>query len=194
MNSSSGTEFHDRRRFHFRRAVLLFAILLAVPSYARRLHIRSFTPDDGLAGSQVWTILQDRSGYLWFGTATGVSRFDGTSFSSITVAGGLPDPLVRTIVETRDGHLWFGTNAGVAEYDGRTIVRHDAPPGPGRRAVWASAVDRDGRLWFGTQDGGLSVYDGRSFRTFTERDGLPGNYVYAIHCARDALRRQREPG
>jgi len=163
----------------------LLLLFVAASSPAQQLHIRTFTPDEGLPASQTWAVYQDHIGYLWFGTAAGLSRYDGTSFSDVSVADGLPDPLVRTISQSRDGRLWFGTNAGVASFDGRTLQRYGERDGVGKGTIWASTVDARGNVWVGTQDGGLSVFDGKTFRTFTERDGLPSNYVYSLLCAHD---------
>ena len=46
------------------------------------------------------------------------------------------------------------------------------------------AEDADGYLWCATCTGGLSQFDGDTFRTFTRRDGLCGNEVYALHLDR----------
>src|SRR5881227_3042079 len=47
--------------------------------------------------------------------------------------------------------------------------------------VFTLLQDNAGRLWAGTY-GGLSCYDGRSFRTYTMRDGLPSNTVTSLCC------------
>src|SRR6266545_88788 len=90
-----------------RRGEAFFAFtaiaLLQASLAAQTLHIRTYTPDDGLPASQIWSIHQDRRGYLWFATSAGLSRFDGSTFTNFSVAEGLPDPLIRTIVEDRQG-------------------------------------------------------------------------------------------
>ncbi|HXN06555.1 MAG TPA: two-component regulator propeller domain-containing protein, partial [Nitrospiria bacterium] len=39
--------------------------------------------------------------------------------------------------------------------------------------------DERGRLWAGT-NGGVSVYDGKRWKTFSENDGLINNNVFAL--------------
>src|SRR5687768_11196685 len=72
--------------------------------FTRRSWIRS----DGLHGSQIWTIAQDQSGYLWLGTNEGLLRFDGVRF--VPWAAAYPQPLptksVRSLCVARDGSLW----------------------------------------------------------------------------------------
>ena len=50
-----------------------------------------------------------------------------------------------------------------------------------------SAIYRtaDGVMWFGTDGGGVSVYDGEQFNTFTTQDGLASNFVRSIYSADD---------
>lgn len=45
---------------------------------------KHYTVQEGLAQMQVQTIFQDSKGYLWFGTKTGISRFDGKNFKNYT--------------------------------------------------------------------------------------------------------------
>jgi signal transduction histidine kinase/ligand-binding sensor domain-containing protein len=52
--------------------------------------------------------------------------------------------------------------------------------------VFTLAQDHNGHLWAGTL-GGLSCYDGRSFRSFTVRDGLPSNTIIWLHCDKKGL-------
>jgi ligand-binding sensor domain-containing protein len=57
-------------------------------------------------------IHQDAKGYLWIGTAEGVSRFDGYRFTNYDVRDGLGHSFINTIVEDRQDRLWIGTNGG----------------------------------------------------------------------------------
>src|SRR5690349_20975000 len=50
--------------------------------------------------------------------------------------------------------------------------------------VFKLMQDSSGHLWAGTL-GGLSCYDGRTFRTYTMRDGLPSNTIMALACTRN---------
>src|SRR5215831_9885537 len=62
---------------------------------------------DGLAGSTVYCGAQDKDGFLWFGTETGLSRFDGTHFQDFTTADGLPDnEIVRLFVDSKN-RVWI---------------------------------------------------------------------------------------
>lgn len=51
--------------------------------------------------------------------------------------------------------------------------------------VFAILEDRQGYLWFATSGGGVSRYNGQTFRQFTTQDGLAHNNVWAILKAQD---------
>ncbi|MBO9661194.1 MAG: hypothetical protein J7527_20385, partial [Chitinophagaceae bacterium] len=62
---------------------------------------------EGLAGSVVYHGLEDKDGFLWFATETGVSRFDGTHFKNFTMADGLPDnEIIKLFVDSKN-RVWM---------------------------------------------------------------------------------------
>ena len=98
-------------------ALLAGALALSAPAWAERLPVRAYTVDDGLAGDEINTILQDSRGYLWIGTDTGLSRFDGTRFVDYDSRQGLPSPHVTALLEAANGSLLVGTTGGLARLD-----------------------------------------------------------------------------
>ena len=143
---------------------------------------QSLSDEDGLPSSLVLAILQDRQGDLWFGTAGGVSRYDGAQFTTFTTENGLAHNRVSSIVEDRQGNLWFGTWGGVSRYDGQHFTTFTTADGLAHNHVNDMAEDRQGNLWFGTgslanEGAGVSRFDGSHFTTFTTADGLAHNHV-----------------
>ncbi len=69
-------------------------------------HIRYYT-EDGLPSTEVYDILQDRNGHMWFATDAGVTRFDGYDFVTYTTRDGLTDNTVFNMYEDPMGRLWF---------------------------------------------------------------------------------------
>ena len=94
----------------FSSAVLLF--LLACPTLAEQLPIKTYTIADGLAHNSLHSIYQDHKGFLWFGTYEGLSRFDGYGFVNYDRRDGLPHVFINHIAEDRQGRLWVATNGG----------------------------------------------------------------------------------
>jgi len=58
-----------------------------------------YSVKEGLAQSKVYEIIQDHTGYIWLGTANGVSRFDGKKFENFSSRDSLSNGGVRCIIE-----------------------------------------------------------------------------------------------
>lgn len=71
-----------------------------------------FSVEEGLPSSEVYEILEDRHGFIWFGTDNGVCRFDGLNFVTFATPEGLADPVVFQILEDHRGWLWLRTMSG----------------------------------------------------------------------------------
>ncbi|HEX4228205.1 MAG TPA: two-component regulator propeller domain-containing protein [Bryobacteraceae bacterium] len=69
---------------------------------------------DGLGNLSVNCLLQDRAGFLWIGTESGLYRYDGSRFWRFERKDGLPNTFVRALTFDRDGRLWVGTRDGLA--------------------------------------------------------------------------------
>jgi ligand-binding sensor domain-containing protein len=62
-----------------------------------------------LAGDNVYCVTQDSKGYIWFGTETGVSRYDGQDFENFYISDGLGDNEIFRIDEDSQGRIWFSS-------------------------------------------------------------------------------------
>ncbi len=82
--------------------------------YAQTLPVNVYYTDDGLASSQVWSIEEDRNGAIWFGCASGISRFNGFVFKNFRLKEGLPSESVDKLVYSESGVLFVLTVKGVA--------------------------------------------------------------------------------
>lgn len=124
---------------------------------------------EGLSDSAVTAILQDRQGFLWFGTQEGLNKFDGYDFTIFKTdshnPGALTDTYITSAVETPDGAIWLGTYyGGLNRFDRNTesfvpyLPDPDDPLTLPDKQVTALMVDSGGSLWVGTREG-LSRYD-----------------------------------
>ncbi|TVQ66252.1 MAG: hypothetical protein EA360_06430 [Balneolaceae bacterium] len=119
---------------------------------------------EGLSQSTVRAIHQDRYGYLWFGSADGLNRYDGSSFAIYKHNPEDPATLggnsVLAIHEDRQGRFWVGTQAGGLslyhhEYERFRTFTGDAetPFSLSDNTVWDILEDSHGELWIGTSYG-----------------------------------------
>lgn len=142
--------------------------LLATAVWGETLPVTRFTTRDGLAANRIKRIVSDPSGFLWFCTASGLSRYDGHSYASYGEADGLPDLSINDLLVDADGSYWVATNGGgVAAFRPRAtrgplfvpLVLRDRAPGSRRVNVLHQAAD--GRIWAGTDAGLFSWHPGR---------------------------------
>ena len=188
-----------------RSVVALVAIILATslsltPINAESPPFKVYTTQEGLAHDSVNKIVRDSRGFLWFCTAEGLSRFDGTSFTSFTTEQGLPHRNINDFLETSDGIYLVATSAGLAVFDpngrpyrwniveSRLEVVGDDPPlfrtfvpetdDRQRKIILSLAEDSHHNIWAGTA---LGLYrlilseNGWRFEEFkTEQDKSDG--------------------
>jgi ligand-binding sensor domain-containing protein len=138
-------------------------------------------PNDKLSSKyDVWSIMQDKSGKLWFATGIGVYTYDGKSFTSFIVNEVASDCSfkIEYILEDKAGNFWFGgrCNEGVFHYDGKSIT--NLKPN-GDNWAWPVLQDKNGNIWFSNWSGAYR-YDGKSFTSFTKKDGLSGDMIARI--------------
>src|SRR5581483_11643408 len=67
---------------------------------------------DGLPSSEVYFVMQDSKGFMWFCTDGGACRFDGYKFTLFNKSNGLPDNNVFEAKEDYKGRIWFRTLSG----------------------------------------------------------------------------------
>jgi signal transduction histidine kinase/ligand-binding sensor domain-containing protein len=167
-----------------RRSIVLLAAPIAfglagahaaepAPALAQ-LHHDKWTSRDGMPGD-VWEMTQDRDGWMWFATTSGLYRFDGVRFEHVQELGGvtLLSNVVATVRAFDDGSLWIGYRfAGLGIYkDG--ILRHvGQDDGYGGGMAYAIVRDGRGRTWSGTNKG-LYMLDGGRWQRIGAAWGLP---------------------
>lgn len=100
-------------------------------------------------------------------------------FDFFTTDDGLPQNGVRGIAHTPDGYLWFTTFDGLVRFDGMRFKVFDKSNSPGilSNRFATLHVEPDGTLFAGTEEGGVTVYRDRVFKTYTTAEGLPSNKI-----------------
>lgn len=139
--------------------VAVLAMCLGLGAQAQQHGFRQFTPEEGLAQSQVRCMAQDADGYLWIGTLGGASKFDGYGFVNHALQEGLPDAHVSALQSDAQGTLWLGSGNTLVKRVGQRFLREELPfHGSGAR-IMALAADGQGHLFIGTDGEGLFLRD-----------------------------------
>ena len=98
-----------------RRLCTLFLVLVGVLCARAHEHyvIQHYSIQDGLSQNTVMSILQDKQGYMWFGTWDGLNRFDGYNFQIFKAKNNGVEVFVNNrvtyIYEDEQEQIWWGT-------------------------------------------------------------------------------------
>ncbi|MFN3342617.1 MAG: two-component regulator propeller domain-containing protein [Flavobacteriales bacterium] len=135
-----------------------------------------------LADPNVRVVFSDMAGDLWVGTRNGLFRFDFEKNAFVILSiNGYTDYNVSCLTEDPNGKLWMGTyDEGVFhEEDNLEFVNYTNEEGLINNGVRTVFVDRDQQVWFGTK-GGVSKFNGRTFKSFSIEQGLINNNIKFI--------------
>ncbi len=123
---------------------------------------------NGLSNNQVTTIYKDANGFMWFGTAAGLNRYDGYKFKLFKHDAGdvnsLTDNNITNICEGPEKTMWVFTHSGVSIYNPNTekfsndIVYTLSNHKIITNQLTAIKKDKDGNFWFLTSTKGVSCY------------------------------------
>lgn len=186
------------RSFEIIFFVLNFIFLIPqyhLHSQTAKILFEHYTTDQGLSASIVRSIIQDKTSYLWFGTYSGLDRYDGAVFKSYKNIPGdtlsITNGFVQCLLEDKAGNLWIGTTNGLDKLERSTeTFNHYKPYDKSSANEWNNNIfsiqeDLNGVLWLGTGDG-LNKFDPitEKFTHFKHdtlnRSSLNHNVIYAI--------------
>ena len=75
--------------------------------HSQEFVFKQYDVQDGLASPTIHSIFQDRDGFLWIGTESGLCRYDGTHFKTFTVKDGLQGNEVFGMIQDKKGRIWL---------------------------------------------------------------------------------------
>ena len=146
--------------------VSLFSAFITSSLYSQdnRIVFSHLDVNNGLSENWIKCIYKDLKGFIWFGTNSGLNRFDGYKFElfqkSFSDSTGITDNSVNAITEDSDGNLWIGTGGGVSilnceTYKFKNINLLPSAPllCPDVGYITAMATDREGNVLIGTHNG-----------------------------------------
>lgn len=138
---------------------------------------RNISPNhDPSVKNEVWSMLKDRKGILWFGTRSGLYCYDGKFFTRFLDNDGIKNSdslqlkMVECMLEDKDGTIWLGSgmipgDEGICRYyPASGEIKAFKPNGNG----WIRYMteDKNGNIWIGTRHEGIWRYDGKTFSRF----------------------------
>jgi signal transduction histidine kinase/CheY-like chemotaxis protein/ligand-binding sensor domain-containing protein len=159
--------------------------------------VKMLTEEDGFVSSEIYSIIQDNQGLLWFGTAeNGVMRYDGRKvtlfeFDSLSL-NGLSHNDAGNLMLDHNGKIWIGTWGGGANlYEPKTGSFKSFIHDPLRidsissNRIQSLFHDQEGSIWLGSYDKGLNRYLGNNsfehiIKTGDAQSSLSHNRIWDI--------------
>lgn len=151
------------RLFQIISIVFLALIVTGQSSYCQQSDItfKRFVVEDGL--TSINSIVQDQTGFMWFGGTHGLYRYDGYQFRIFT---NIPNDStsicgnnVISLYPDQNGYMWVGTsNAGLCLFNPEKDIFLQFPD-IGQNTVSCIHRDHQGLLWVGTIENGIYILD-----------------------------------
>lgn len=136
----------------------------------------------GLEGPEmhVSTLLRDREGDLWLGTANnGLYRIHTGRADHFGSADGLSSDAVQGLYEDREGDLWVATSRGIDRFRNTRVVSYSIREGLTSEDVDSVLASRDGTVWVGNLNA-LDVLRDEKFNGIGRQKGLPGTLITSL--------------
>ena len=159
-----------------------------------------YSSKDGLSFGVVNSITQDKKGFIWFATADGLNRFDGSEFKVFKTDPdnkySLSANYVQTVFKDSEEILWVTSRNGLSRFDPEKeeFITHqfftDA------NLAWKNDVShlsegRDGRLWVAFSNSGFASFDKKTRKAiYFHREnlvGLESNDILNVYEDRQGL-------
>jgi signal transduction histidine kinase/ligand-binding sensor domain-containing protein/AraC-like DNA-binding protein len=184
--------------------IYIFLLLLsALPVSLASVHtcaVKRLGLEQGLSSGYVVGIAQDRQGFIWVATESGLNRFDGKTFKAYKkqqhARGGLSisgNELNRVLADNTNNVVWVASQrAGLNMFDCAadtfTLFEH-SPDNDGSiiaNDITDLANDGKGNLWVSTYSAGVDYYDKKAKRfVHYNRSTLPQLHSNHAWCIAD---------
>jgi ligand-binding sensor domain-containing protein len=134
----------------------------------------------GLPNDWVYGLAEGKDGIMWLATEGGLARWDAGKWENWNHAKGqgAAYELVKNDLTFNNDPAKVSTHHAKQKQE-MGLQGVDTAYNP--NYIVSIASDPDGTVWVGTWGGGLAHFDGKKFRNYTVKDGLPGNHVFMLH-------------
>jgi signal transduction histidine kinase/ligand-binding sensor domain-containing protein/DNA-binding response OmpR family regulator len=131
--------------------------------YPQSLIFNHLTVDDGLSNNDVNAVIQDKTGFIWFGTEDGLNRYDGYNFKIFrhdpSDSNSISGNSIWSLIEDHSGNIWIGTKGGIlnkfnptTEKFTRWEIKSNLTKENSVKSIYE---DSKGNIWIGSYKDGL---------------------------------------
>ncbi len=144
----------------------------------------NYTSNQRIKTANITALYEDILGNIWFSNfANGVSKLNPKTLQVTNFKDKVKADEVFAISGDKNGNVWIGTNKdGVYEFDITTqkFIHFTIKDGLGSNEVYTIFKDSKNNLWFGILGGDLTMYNGNTFKTYSEKDGYKNKFTVCI--------------
>lgn len=142
--------------------LIAYLLLGYYDSYAQPYLLKHLGVEDGLSNNYVTNITQDKQGYIWIATESGLSRFDGRNFTTYkdNDSGIISNALNALLYDEEENALWIGLKDGLSKLDCSTyqFTNNIADSIASNIVALAHSADNKG-IWITNHYGGTIYYN-----------------------------------
>lgn len=176
---------------------IFFLLLLgSVKVSAQRFQTRGYTEIDGITSSMTYDIVQDSSGIIWIGRRSGISSYDGDSFTNYNISNGLRTSTYGFLAFDEDQTLYGLPEGGalfVAKWKGDRweMINPDGKVPEvflsGFTSFDAHIKNGEEEFLIGTYDEGLIRFKDKKWSIIDARAGMPEGRVNSVRRVGDTI-------
>jgi signal transduction histidine kinase/ligand-binding sensor domain-containing protein/DNA-binding response OmpR family regulator len=167
---------------------ILICIFCGHPALrAQEYYFKHYQVENGLSNNSVNCSMQDKKGFLWFGTINGLNRFDGYRFRIFRHdhddSTSIGSNFIRCMYEDKKGFIWIGTNKGIYIYNTHS-EKFKPFPVSSLEEVSDIKEDKIGGVWF-ISNSNLFHYDPPSGKIKPYKPDIRGGTVSSLCISPD---------
>ncbi len=138
------------------------------------------TERDGLANDEVWSILSDDEGSIWFGTSNGLTRYELERDDFDTFGSNvLVSSFVNDVIQVSSGDIWVGTDGGLSIFNGNSWQSFSQIGGVNWGINSLVAADND-FIWVGTYTLGVIILTSDGLLQFFDDECPDCNFIWRV--------------
>ncbi|MGE9314498.1 two-component regulator propeller domain-containing protein [Niabella sp. CJ426] len=160
---------YTRNRYFFIIVLSIGIIAACIEANGQNPSFNSWNTEAGLSHNSVFSIAQDKSGFIWAAAGNTLNRFDGKEirmFGPHKPGNPATENDINTLLIDKSNRMWIGMSRGFLTYDIQknrfdSVRLNTSDAG---LYVFCLFEDEDGNIWAGTSRGIFRLKDREKFR------------------------------
>lgn len=148
----------------FINVIIFFSAQPDICAQPEKIVFERYSIAQGMYETNISSVIQDDTGFLWFATHSGLEKFDGYNFTNYKNdpddTNSIDNAIVNTLYEDSEGYIWLGTRNGLDKFNYKTgnFAHYQPNPDEPKSKLTNNVVsiyedDDNNMLWIGALDG-----------------------------------------